>query len=353
MLAPAAVLVGSLASQQAAASAAALRSQSPYAIRTAADLTFRNIAGARFHETWQAVQVRRFLDADGVLVQIRERVTVQGNGTDSSPFQLEFLDVIGSTVTAAQRQSWQYTYRSHAGLLHQHGSFAVQDVDAAHRNYLLYDFGTVRRAGREARRAIVFPRSGDKAIWVVDLDVDTGLTLYAAEYDSRLRVTGELEVNSLAVGAQVPPLGAGWNWTPRQVVDVYPSPQLAIQAMRSAFVLVPDLGQVVAEYVLHRAQITTNRLNAEQTLVFGYTDGIDEFFVTQSGAQPDPFANSPGRLPDPARSKPHAIASYDDPAMRVYVFHEKGTTFQVVGSQGLVRLQQVAWRLCRQAVTGN
>jgi hypothetical protein len=52
-------------------------------------------------------------------------------------------------------------------------------------------------------------------------------------------------------------------------------------------------------------------------------------------------------------SQAHAIASYDDPALRAYVFHTGGVTFQIVGRNSLTRLKDLAYTLCRQAVSGN
>lgn len=326
---------------------------SPFGVPTAQDLTFRNLAAAPVHLTWQATQIRRSLDAGGRLIEVRERLTVQGSGVPDSPFQLEFVDVVGAVLSPAERQNWQNTYARHASLLFHHGGFAVHDPALADANYTLHDFGLTRRANREARRAVVFPRRFDKALWVVDVDTETGIPLYAGEYDSALRLVGEVEVVTFAFGAQVPQLAAGWNWVPRNQVDVYATPQLAMQQMQPGFVVAPALASVLTEYAVHRAQVTTNRLNGDRSLVIGYSDGIDEFFVIQGANLSDPLANSPSRMPGLAQTKPHTIATYDDPALRVYVFHEKGTTFQIAGSGTLARLKVAAYELCRQAITGN
>lgn len=326
---------------------------SPFAVPTAQDLTFRNLAAAPFHLTWQATQIRRSLDAGGRLIEVRERLTVQGTGAQDSPFQLEFVDLVGAVLTSAERQTWLSTYARHASLLFHHGGFAVHETALAEANYTLHDFGLTRRANREARRAVVFPRRFDKALWVVDVDTETGIPLYAGEYDSALRLVGEVEVVAFAFGAQVPRLAAGWNWTPRNQVDVHATPQLAMQQMQPGFVVAPALASILNEYSVHIAQVTTNRLNGDRSLVLGYTDGIDEFFVIEGANLSDPLANSPSRMPGLAQTKPHTIAAYDDPALRVYVFHEKGTTFQVAGSGTLARLKDAAYQLCHQAVTSN
>jgi hypothetical protein len=114
----------------------------------------------------------------------------------------------------------------------------------------------------------------------------------------------------------------------------------------------PSIGGIVAEYTQHFVQVTEDPVNGDRTLVIGYTDGIDEFFVLQSHGSGDPFSGSPSMRV--AKGTPaHAIASYDDRAMRVYAFHENGVTFQVVGRGSLLRLKDVALRLCQQVVTGR
>ena len=46
----------------------------------------------------------------------------------------------------------------------------------------------------------------------------------------------------------------------------------------------------------------------------------------------------------------HAIATYRDQNLRVYVFHAGGTTYQVMGRSSLERLDDAAKHLCGQVV---
>ena len=320
-------------------------------IAGAASVTFDLLARAPFQWTYQADETRRFPDAAGNLVQVKEQLTVQGNGTESSPFQLRFVDLVGADAKSVPVQKWQGTYAANAGLLYMHGGFRVHDATAAARNYAIFDFGMARRANRDVRRVVVFPRRLDKAIWVVDLDVATGITLYAGEFDSTARLLGELEVTALRIGSQVPPLGQGWNWSPRLALTDLSSFQQASGLIRAGSPLLPAIGSIVPEYVLGRSHVAQNLLNLDQTLVFSYTDGVDEFFVSEAFGTPDPFAVSPMTIRSTS-GQTHTIAKYDDPGMRVYVFHENGVTYQIVGRGSLGRLQDVARRICRQVVTG-
>jgi hypothetical protein len=306
------------------------------AIRSASDVDFQLLATAPFHGQYQTIQVRRFLDGRGNLVQLRERLTVDGKGVRDSSFQLEFQDVLPGSGGTGARQRWQNTYQSNAGLLFRHGSFGVRDVAAAQHNYTIHDFGPGSRAGRAVRRVVVFPKRVDKAI-------------YAAEYDTQARLLSEIEVTSFLDAQAMTKLLPGWEWKARLLIKPQPSIQSAKLLLRSQPVT-PAVSGIMAEYVQHLVQVVEDPLNGDQTLVLGYSDGIDEFFVIEMFGGSDPFAGLPAMQGNGRHAQ--AIASYDDPAMRAYVFHAGGVTFQVVGRSSLTRLKDLAYSVCKQAVQG-
>jgi hypothetical protein len=321
-------------------------------IRSGADVTFELLARAPYQRQFQTEQIRRFQDGAGAWVELRERLTVEGNGVEDSPFRLEFVPApVSDTSTGPAQRDWQQTYAAHAGLLYRHGSFHVHDVNAARANYSIYDFGVARRLDRDVRRVVILPRQTDKAVWLLDVDVATGLLLYSAEFDISARLISELEVTQLRLGSASVTQVAGWNWTPRLTIVPLNSASAATARIRAGSPTVPAIGTIVPEYVLARAHVAENPLNQDQTLVYSYSDGVDEFFVSEAFGSQDPFAVNPVTLRNPG-THTHTIASYDDPGLRAYVFHENGVTFQVVGRGSLQRLQEVARQVCRQAVLG-
>lgn len=338
---------------------AALAAQSSSVIPDGVPVTFAQLAQAPFVTSHQSDRIRRFLDGAGQLVQLHEQVTIQATGRSDSPFKLEFVDLVGSGVPdATARTKWSDLYRANAGLLHMHSGFHVTDAALAQQNYQIFDFGRARRLSRDVRRVVVFPYRADKSIWLLDLDVATGVTLYAAEFDARLQLTSELETTVLSlVGSalQVDPRRTGvpaWSWRPKMTVTRVATLQEAAPIYGGAAPTQPAIAPIVAEYRQHLVQVTEDPVNGDKTLVLGYTDGIDEFFVTQTRGGGNPFASNLA-IASATQSAAHAIASYDDQAMRAYVFHQSGTTYWVVGSGALVRLKDVAFRLCQQTVIGR
>lgn len=324
-------------------------------IRSAADVTFALLARSPSQQDYQTEQVRRFIDKYGQLVEMSEELTVQSNQAGSSRFRLQLIAAGSSDVSVpsvAPSQQWTRTYQSNAGLLHQHGSFRVHDPLAAAANYRIFDFGASTRAARNVRRVVVYPLSGDKAIWLLDIDTQTGLVLYSAEYDAAARLLSELEVMKLEVGSSQVTQTPGWNWQPQLTITDLATQQEVTQRIRSGLPTMPAVASIIPEYVLSRTHVSENPLNQDQVLVFTYTDGIDEFFVSEAFGSQDPFAGTPVTLRNVGQHS-HTIASYDDPGLRAYVFHEAGTTFQVVGRNSLRRLQGVARRVCQQAVVGS
>ncbi|MGE3173373.1 MAG: hypothetical protein AB7O97_12175 [Planctomycetota bacterium] len=338
-------------------------SPAAWAVQSGADVTFQLLASAPFRGAYETERVRRFLDHNGQIVQVRERLKIEGDGTPTSPFKLEFLDLVGAGTAfdATARAGWSETYRVHAGLLHMHGGFSVHDPVSAAQNYRIYDYGRTTRAGRPTQQVVVFPNRLDKGFWLLDVDRETGVPLYSAEYDLRLRLLNELECttfvradNALTRGATAGtgPQKGSWYWTPRMRVTRYPTVQLAAASLTGLSAIQPAISGIVSEYHQSFVQVTEDPVNGDRTLVLGYTDGIDEFFVLQSPSSYNPLQSNPALSVKQKGGGSHTIAAYDDPLLRAYVFYQAGVAYRVFGRSSLERLKDVSMRLCRQAVTG-
>ena len=349
--------LGLLALQPAVAQAGGGAQAGQPRITGPADVTFQLLAQAPAQGAYQNQQVRRFLDDAGVLASVQERLVVVGNGSATPPFQLEFVGAVGVAPDSEAAAKWRNTYRKHASLFHEHGSFRVLDAAAAARNYTIHDFGTGSRAGRTTRRVVVYPRVDDKPIWLLELDAVSGRPLYAGEFDRSIRLLGELEVQSVQEITEVAALPPEWNWRPRMTLVPHATAADGIQSMQSgdqddSLLVHPRLDQQVAEYAIHRTHVTEDPLNGARSLVLTYSDGIDSFFVVQAPGSPNPLQVFPNLL-QPQGTRTHTIAYHDDPAQRVYWFGHGDTTFTIAGSGALQRLDAVAKQVYRQAVARN
>lgn len=351
----AAVLAGQTLSAQNTATDETSAAASNWVIRTPQDLSFATLFAATDRLTYKANQVRRFRNEQGRLVGVREQVTVTGNGTRHPPFRLTFLGMEGMAPPAAEAARWTDLYRRYASLFHEHGGFKIYDAARAAANYVLYPLGPGLRAGRPVERVVVLPRQLDKAIWLIDVDRATGIVLYGAEFDAGARSMGEVEVTSLLLGNLVGPLANNWAWRPRMQVTRFPGLQGALNQMAQVLgldrsPLVSPTLSAVPDYGLLESQVSEDPLNGATSLVLTYTDGIDAFFVIQSPGQRDPFAGIPSTYQRPGDKAPHTIAYYDDPSMRVYLFHHSDVFFTIAGRGALARLGEVARSVYRQAI---
>jgi hypothetical protein len=290
-------------------------------------------------------QLRRILDR-GNLVTIREELVVAADGTAQSPYSLRFLGVEGEPSGSPLWQHWSQQHARHANFLHQHGGFAIRDTARAQANYSLHNFGPIVRAGRSAERIVVFPNRLDKAVWLIDVDTASHLPLYSAEYDSQYRLLSEVEVVNFALGAQLTSRNA-----PSMTVTVLTNFDAAKVAMNTSGIVDPQL-QSVPEYGLTRLQMVDNPLNARRSLVLVYSDGVDEFFVTQSPGTTDVFASLPSQSKSSGRDA-NTVARYRDITMSVLTFWHNGVTFQVSGRGSLRRLDEFARRTYTQVITGR
>jgi len=302
--------------------------------------TFQSISQALQNEDYTVEQLRRFRTPNGGVVTVREQLQVDANGTTSPQFALTFLGVEGEPAGSPLSLEWQQTYARYGSLFVRKGSFQVRDLTRAGNNYTLHDFGQVVRAGRVAQRMVVFPNTVDKAIWVVDIDKLTHVPLFVAEFDSSLKIFAEIEAVSFSSGVQgVTPTAPTQAITP--VNDF---------AAGSAFLgnptglIEPDIAAVVGDYGVEAVEVYQDPINGREKLVMSYTDGIDQFMVVQTVNVPDPFAGLPG-------SAANTIGRFRDPAVSALVFWDNGVSFHVAGRGSLVRLDDVARTVYRQALT--
>lgn len=312
-------------------------------------VTFAALAQAVAQQDYSAVQIRRFTDANGQVVSVREQVKVDADGSNEPPFELSFLGVEGELPGSAVNAKWQQTYARYGALFHKHGSFSVRDLAGIQQNYTLHEFGPVVRAGRAAVRTVVFPQSIDKSIWVVDVDAATMVPLCWAEFDSQLRLLAEVEVvsfsDSIASAAVVPPAAAG---------TVQHPDFAAARTFLGDPPGVIELPPVLASYAEKSIETRDDPLNGQQKLITTYTDGVDEFLVVQVPGTTDVFANLlPPDKDGNSVSLGHTIARFRDASMRVLLFWEDGVSYQVTGRGSLSRLDGAARQIYLQALSTN
>ncbi len=312
-------------------------------------ITFATLALAVAQQDYTVEQIRRFPDAKGGIVSVRERVKVDADGSKAPPFELTFLGVEGELSGSATYTKWQQTYARYGDLFHKHGSFSVRDLLGIQQNYTLHEFGPVVRAGRPAVRTVVFPQTADKSIWVVDFDAVTLVPLCWTEFDSQFRLLAEVEavnfVASIASAAVLPPPAAG-------------TVQHAAFADAKTFLGDPpgvvEPPPVLASYGVSAIETRDDPLNGQQKLVVTYTDGVDDFLVVQVPGTADVFANLvPTDKGGRVATTGHTIARFRDSSMRVLLFWDDGVAFQVTGRGSLSRLDSVAKQLYLQALSTN
>jgi hypothetical protein len=305
--------------------------------------TLVSMAQAARTQDYTSEQLRRFRDDVGNVVAVRERVVVDANGSAHPDFALTFLGVEGELAGSPRTLEWQRVYSRFGPLFFTHGMFRVREHTAAAANYTLHDFGSVLRAGRAARRMVVFPGTFDKAIWVVDVDTQTNVPLYFAEFDVQMHVLAEVEVQTFtpAVGPLPQP-------STSSVVTQLPDYAAAQSFLGNPGQIVDPMVAVASEYQLDAVQVQVDPLTGRPKLTMTYTDGIDQFVVVQAPGTPDLFGSLPGKL-----SGGHVIARFRDPAMSVLLFWEGGVSFHVAGRGSLQRLDDLARNVYVQALSSN
>ncbi|HEX5054643.1 MAG TPA: hypothetical protein VFZ65_22905 [Planctomycetota bacterium] len=278
---------------------------------------------------------------------MRERLSVDADGTDAPPFELAFVGVDGELPGSPTFQKWQRTYQRFGNLFYQHGSFRIRDLAKAQSNYTLHQFGTQMRINRTVFRIVIFPQVLDKAIWVLDVDAVTSVPLYMAEFDIHMRLLAEVEAESFS-----PSVALSLAAQSSQQVTVHPDFDSARTFLGDPPGLIDPNIAVVSEYGLARVEVRDDALNGQQKLVMTYTDGLDVFLVAQTPGTTDVFAGlAPQKTSTPGLG--NTIARYRDPAMSILLFWDDGVAFQVAGRGSLLRLDELARRIFLQAISTN
>ena len=304
---------------------------------TAAIPTLHSIGQAERAQDYTAVQLRRFRDDNGGLTTVRERLEIDADGSADPRFRLTFLTVEGQPPGSTVNTQWQQTYARYAELFVRRGGFHIRDVAKAVSNYSLHDFGPVLRANRSARRMVVFPNVADKAIWLIDVDVQTRVPLFVAEFDVQLQLLAEVEVVSFAPA--VTPIPS----TSPVGVTIVPTFASALGLLGALGGIVDPDTTVVSEYGVDRIEVRDDPLNGQQKLVISYTDGVDQFSITQEVNALNPFASLPG-----GGTGGHTIARFRDPAVSALFFWHDGTSVHIAGRGALRRLDDFARQVYRQ-----
>ncbi|MFT4513464.1 MAG: hypothetical protein ACI89X_000451 [Planctomycetota bacterium] len=300
-----------------------------------------SIGQALLNQDYTVEQFRRFRDESGSVVTVREQLKVDANGTTRPDFEITFLGVEGHPTGSTVSNEWQQAYSRFGNLFFRHGSFQVRDLARASTNYTLHDYGQVVRAGRVARRMVVFPASIDKAIWVVDIDSLTSVPLFIAEFDNHLQLRANIEALTLTTSAQgIVPTQTAANVTP---LTSYAS---ADTFLGSPAGLVNPNVMVTPDYSLESIEVHADPINGLQKLVMSYSDGIDQYMVVQTLNSVDPFAGLPSAV-----GGAHSIGRFRDPALSALVFWDDQVTYHVAGRGSLRRLDDVASTIYLQALS--
>jgi len=307
---------------------------------TSAIPTLQSLGQSVLQEDYTVEQLRRFRTENGTVVTVRELLQVQANGTHAPLFAITFLGVEGEPAGSTLSLEWQQTYTRYSSLFFRHGSFQVRDLMRAGNNYTLHDFGQVVRAGRLARRMVVFPNTIDKAIWVVDIDSVTNVPLFVAEFDNQLKIFAEIEVVQFNSGVQNMPATS----SSQSITKVSDFNAARTMLGNPTGLIDPDIVGIVGDYGLESVEVHQDPINGRQRLVMSYTDGIDQFMVVQAISGTNPFAALPG-------SAAHTIGRFRDPAVSALVFWDDGISFHVAGRGSLTRLDDVARTIYRQALS--
>jgi hypothetical protein len=302
--------------------------------------SFASLAAAATTGDRTLVQLRRIRGENGAVTTLREQLIVNSSSTAQPRFDLTFLGVEGELPGSPLTQRWQAVHGRLSPLLLQH-SFRVRDAGRAQANYVLHDFGAVTRANRTARRLVLFPTALDKGLWLVDVDEQTHIPLYTAEFDMQLRLLSETEVVSLQLSA--PALSGAASGSTSGAVFTTFTAAVAVLADSSG-VVDPDT-MIVSEYALQRIEVRVDPLNGQQKLAMTWTDGIDQFYVTQTPGVANAFASLP------ASRGGHAIGRYRNAASTQLLFWDDGVSVAIEGAGSLRRLDELAKRIYRQALS--
>lgn len=303
--------------------------------------TLASMQQAVLGQDYTVEQLRRFKEENGNIVTVRELLEVDANGTLRPDFQLTFMEVVGEPPGSQLTQDWQAAYNRYGTLFFRQGAFNVRDLTKASTNYSLHDFGVVVRAGRIARRMVVFPNALDKAIWVIDVDSLTSVPLFIAEFDHSLNLFANIE--AVTFTSTVQPITPTVPSSTVTAMQDFASAQTFLNT--PAGLLDPNVLAAV-DYTLKNIEVHDDPINGRKRLVMSYTDGIDQFMIVQTVNTVDPFATLPS-----SSGGAHTIGRFRDPAVSALVFWDDQVAFHIAGRGQLTRLDEVARMVYLQALS--
>jgi hypothetical protein len=323
-----------------------------------ADLSFESLHRAENDGWYRIRQVRYVIDRDphsatdhwlGIREQLR--IAPPEGPSGSARFSLQLISTFGDAPPVeAQRQS--EIFNRHAAFLQQHSGFRVVDPDRAAQNYALRELGMTTRLGRQVARVAVVPRALDRAIWMLEVDVETGYPLYRAEHDGEGRLLSAIEVICFEHGEHLRGELADTLWWRTADATDHPSMPAALAALGAAGTGLPTPSSSLLPdgYAFERARTVLDSLTGERSLVLIYTDGVDEMFCIET---PGVLAPSfPLLAPDPEHPA-YAIVEFQDRNLSQLMFHARGTRFLVVGRVAHSRLRSFTENVLRETIAAK
>ncbi len=320
--------------------------QTAPAIQRVADITFELIHRAMSRLNFEATQLRRVRDGSqqGDWLEVRERVQHDLDANDQERFRLEYLEPQGNRLSRQELLSRRQLYSSRAGFLYSYQSFRVHDVAEAKANYRIYPFMRTQRLGRTVDRVVVYTVRGDRSIWLLDFDTETGYPLYSGEYNNQIQLLSEVVVEEFKIGSVA--LTSASQWQPQMLVTPYDSLDMALRGLgnRSRRMIHEDVEGLPPGYETLRTQVVENLLG-EESLVSVFSDGIDNVFLIQTSGVDSLFDQLGISSTDT-----NTIAEYRDLNVAQYAFHSEDVRFLIVGRSSLTGLQATVEAVYRQAI---
>jgi hypothetical protein len=331
-----------------------LRSEDP-----PSGITFEAIAAAESSLSLRLEQVRRCLeitrtDSAGPRSSwsgIREQLLVSPHPTTGEQrFDLRFLGLEGGTggtgsSSAATEALRRELFRGHAGYLHLHAQFRIDDPRLAEQNYAIVDLGPRERLGRPTYRLALLPRRLGRNPWILEVDAQTSYPLFRAEFNVAGVLVSTLEVTRFEIVEPAALAGVDW-WEPIRRIESFSSVQTAVASLPAgAAPTLPNAGQMPLGYQLHAVRVVHEDLRPESSLVLTYTDGIDEIFIVSTVGAPAPalpVASGAGGA--------YAILHYQDQNVAQFLFHANAVNTMVIGRAGQFALPGIAHDLLVRAL---
>ena len=309
------------------------------------EITFAHIDDAMMKGTYRLRQVRRILNRTGsedltstwisVVEDLVHGAVATGQPGQRELFDLQFVSLENTVMSAAQLQLAKIQYAEKAGFLYNFQSFRVFDVTAATSNYVISFLGIGQRAKRAVYRVAAHSRLGGRSGWLLELDLETGYPLYRGEYETSGALVSEVEVLGYDPNYAGPlPLPA-----PQIGITRFSDPSAAATKLQLPSRVVPLSGVLQSGYAFGSAKSVTDPFTGLKKLILIYSDGIDQVFLTISS--------------DPRESlgEGHVFTSYRDAAgITQASFVDRGIQFVVIARGTEDAVHSLVYRLFAQVV---